>query len=316
MDALPIDEANDVDYRSVHAGRMHACGHDGHMSILLGLASELAKEPPIARRKNVLLIFQAAEETTGGARQICESGVFDRYHVKRVYGLHLWPDRPKNTIVCRRNEFMASTMVVRAEIAGKSSHAATYEQGIDALEIGCILVNRVYEMERSEVPPDVFRLLRFCIFQSGRTSNVVSDYTLLEGSLRTYSEDVKEFMWNRMREIADDLMKTTGCRITFSHSVPYPAVINDGALFDKAKAVLKGAGYDFFEPEKPLMVSEDFSWYQRYAPGLFLHLGTGADTPLHSNHYRIDEEVLLTGVDIFKRLLNADNSTDAAQRSD
>jgi hippurate hydrolase len=303
MDALPIEEANDMDYRSVHAGRMHACGHDGHMSILLGLASELASGA-IKPQQNVLLIFQGAEETTGGAKQICESGVFERYHVKRVYGLHLWPGYPKDTIICRRNEFMASTMVIRTEITGKSVHVGVYENGVDALEIGCALITACYKMEKTELPSDVFRLLRFGVFQSGHASNIVSDHALLEATLRTYSDDIRQFMQNRMTEIADEMMKTTGCRIVFSHSDPYPAVINDGALFDEAKRVLSDAGYAFFEPEKPLMVSEDFSWYQRHAPGLFLHLGTGMDTPLHSNNYQIDEDVLLTGVNIFKLLLN------------
>jgi hippurate hydrolase len=303
MDALPIDEAGDADYRSVHAGRMHACGHDGHMSILLGLASELARGAGTPRR-NVLLIFQGAEETTGGAKRICESGVLERYNATRVYGLHLWPGRPKDTIVCRRNAFMASTMVFRAEIEGRAAHVATYRDGIDALEIGCALVHKVYAMERSEIAPEVFRLLRFGIFQSGRANNVVSDHASLEGSLRTYDEETQEFLWGRMIGIAEELMESTGCRIGFSHSDPYPAVINDSALFDEAKAVLTDAGYAFLEPERPLMVSEDFSWYQRYVPGLFLHLGTGVDTPLHSNDYRIDEDVLLTGVNIFKCLLN------------
>ncbi|MDR2156267.1 MAG: amidohydrolase [Clostridiales Family XIII bacterium] len=308
MDALPIDEVNEDDYRSVHAGRMHACGHDGHMSILLGLAHELAREPDLLR-KNVLLIFQAAEETTGGAKQICASGVLKRCGVNRVYGLHLWPEQPKNAIICRKREFMASTMVLRTEITGKSAHVAHYENGVDALEIGCAFVNRLYAMEKSEVAPEVFRLLRFGVFQSGRANNVVSNHARLEGTLRTYGEDIRDFMWNRILQIAEDLMQTSGCRIDISHSEPYPAVINDDVLFDGAKTVLEGAGYRFLEPEKPLMVSEDFSWYQRYAPGLFLHLGTGVDTPLHSNNYRIDEETLLTGVNIFKLLLNAPNGT-------
>ncbi|MDR1953768.1 MAG: amidohydrolase [Clostridiales Family XIII bacterium] len=307
MDALPIDEENDVDYRSVHAGRMHACGHDGHMSILLGFASELAPEPDTLR-VNVLLVFQGAEETTGGAKHICASGVLERYNVKRIYGLHLWPGYPKDTVICRREAFMASTLVFRAEIEGKSVHVGTYKDGIDALEVGCALVGRAYAMEKSEVAAEVFRILRFGVFQSGRATNIVPAHALLEGTLRTYSEDIHDFMWRRMREIADDLTRDTGCKITFSHSDPYPAVINDVALFDEAKAVLTSAGYDFFEPENPLMISEDFSWYQKYVPGLFLHLGTGMDTPLHSANYQIDEDVLLTGIDIFNQILKGNTA--------
>ncbi|MDR0357711.1 MAG: amidohydrolase [Clostridiales Family XIII bacterium] len=302
MDALPIDEENDVDYRSVHAGRMHACGHDGHMSILLGLASEWANDPAM-RRKNMLLIFQSAEETTGGAKSICESGVLRRFNAKRIYGLHLWPEYPKDTIVCRRNEFMASASVFRAEIRGKSAHVGRREEGVDALEIGCAFVNRSYAMEKTEIPPDAFRLLRFGVFESGRANNIVSDFTVLEGTMRAYDEETQEFMWRRLREIADEFMKSEGCDIALSREESYPAVVNDGALFDETKDLLISAGFSFFEPKNPLAMAEDFSWYQRHMPGLFLHLGTGADTPLHSANYRIDEDVLLTGVNIFKLLL-------------
>jgi hippurate hydrolase len=307
MDALPIDEANDVDYRSVHDGRMHACGHDGHMSILLGLATEAAKDMD-ALQKSVLLIFQGAEETTGGAKQICESGVLERCGVARIYGLHLWPGYPKGMVICRNGAFMASTLVFRVEIKGKSVHVGTYRDGIDALEVGCALVNRFYAMEKEAAPPEVFRLLRFGVFESGRATNIVPGHALLEGTLRTYSKDIQDSMWGRMREIADELTRDTGAEITFSHSDPYPAVVNDAALFDDAKAVLKSAGYDFFEPETPIMISEDFSWYQQYVPGLFFHLGTGMDTPLHNANYQIDEDVLPIGVDIFKRLLKGNTA--------
>jgi hippurate hydrolase len=272
------------------------------MSILLGLASELAAHLEDLK-SDVLLVFQAAEETTGGAKKIVDSGVFERFGVGKVYGLHLWPGYPKDTVICRKREFMASTMVFRVEIEGRSSHVANYRHGIDALEIGCRLVERVYAMARDEVAADVFRLLRFGIFESGTATNVVPGSAVLQGTLRTYAEDVCEFLWGRMNAIADVLMQETGCTIRLSHADAYPAVINPEPLYEEAKDLLVQAGIDFFELASPLLTSEDFSWYQHAAPGLFLHLGTGKDLQLHRGDYDIDEDVLLTGVRVFQTLL-------------
>jgi hippurate hydrolase len=302
MDALPVTEANDVDYKSTHEGKMHACGHDGHMSILMGLASEVANR--LAELgQNVILIFQAAEETTGGARDIAESGVLQKYNTDKIYGLHLWPGYPKDTIICRQGDFMASTTVFYIDIEGRSAHVGVYKQGIDALEIACRYVNKVYEMEKSEVATELSRLLRFGVLSSGTAVNVVPGSARLEGTLRTYRKEVHNFLWGRMKEIATDLEAKTGAVFTLSHSNPYPAVINPQDLFEDARKKFQKAGIDFFEPGEPLLISEDFSCYREAAPALFMHLGTGRETPLHSADYQIDEDVLETGVRAFKTLL-------------
>jgi hippurate hydrolase len=253
--------------------------------------------------KNVLLVFQSSEETTGGAKQICDSGVFEKYRTERIYGLHLWPGYPKNTVICRRTEFMASTMVVHVAIEGKSVHLGEYKQGKDALEAACRFVTSAYEMEKNEVAPTVHRLLRFGVLKSGRANNVLADKAYLEGSIRTYSDEVRKYLWDRLQEIAADIGAWTGTKFSFEHSDPYPAVINPSDIFDEARVMLMKSGFDFFEPEAPLMISEDFSWYQRYLPGLFMHLGTGMEERLHSPRYQIDEDVLHTGTRLFKALL-------------
>jgi hippurate hydrolase len=302
MDALPVKEANDVDYRSEHDGLMHACGHDGHMSMLLGFAHEVAERVDELDR-NVLLVFQAAEETTGGARDVAESGVLEQYRAEKIYGIHLWPGYPKDSIICRDGDFMASTMALYIDIAGKSAHIAQYKKGVDALDAACRFIMRCYEVEKNEISPGVRRLLRFGHLRSGSTGNVVAAASYIEGALRTYSDEVKKFLWDRMEEIAADIGARTGAKFTFRHSIPYPAVINPHDLFVEARRTLTKAGFDFIEPVEPLMVSEDFSWYQRRIPGLFLHLGTGMEVPLHNPEYQIDEDALLTGVRIYKTLL-------------
>ncbi|MDR2609940.1 MAG: amidohydrolase, partial [Clostridiales Family XIII bacterium] len=283
---------------------MHACGHDGHMAIMLGFADELAervKNKTLAR--DAALIFQAAEESVGGAEDICKSGILQDFGVGSVYGIHLWPGHTKNEILCRKGEFMAGVIVFSVTIKGKSAHVATYKKGIDALEIACDFVRRVYEMEQREIAPEIHRLLRFGILQSGVAPNIVSDHAYLKGTLRTYSKSVNDLLWNHMAGIAESLEAKTGCSFTFEYTEPYPAVINPPALFDSARKILRKVGFAWTEPELPLVVGEDFSFYQEYFPGLFLHLATGIDRPLHRGDYTIDEDVLLTGVRIYEALL-------------
>jgi hippurate hydrolase len=301
MDALPITESNQSEYCSTHPGKMHACGHDGHMSVMLGFATWISENLE-SLKKNVLLVFQAAEETTGGAKDFCASTIFKDHKTERIYGLHLWPGYPKGTVICRKGDFMASTLVFSVAVQGKSTHVGTFREGIDALEIGADFLLKIYQMER-EIPQGVKRLLRVGRFESGKTANVVSSKTILEGTLRTYSDEVREETWAKMLEIANDLEKTTGCKFSFRHSEPYPAVINPPGLFEEAKKTLIAAGYPFFEPEEPLVVAEDFGCYMKMLPALFLHLGTGSETPLHSSNYTLDEDVLIEGVNIFRLLL-------------
>ena len=302
MDALPVTEYSNLPFSSEHPGQMHACGHDGHMSIMLGFATEIS-ERMHELKQNVLLIFQAAEEASGGAKVIAQSGVLEKVNVEKVFGIHLWPSFPRDTIICREGDFMAATIVFSVDMKGKSAHVATYHKGIDALELGCDFVKRIYEMEKTEISPDVHRLLRIGVFESGKATNVVSDTAHLEGTLRCYSENVFNRMWGRIVEIAEDITSKRRCQFSFSKKVSYPAVINPKPLFKEARKTLMSAGYSFHDLELPLLVSEDFSYYQQRVPGVFFHLGTGLDLPLHRGDYTIDEDVLITGVGIYKTLL-------------
>lgn len=302
MDALPILETSGLPFSSEHKGIMHACGHDGHMSIMLGFAALVAMNIH-ALSYNVMLIFQAAEETTGGAEDIAKSGLFEKGHVEKIYGIHLWPGHPKNTIICKEGEFMASNLIFEVDIEGRSAHIASYTNGIDALELACDYVKRIYEMEKTEISPDIHRLIRFGIIESGNATNVVPDAAHLEGTLRCYSENVFNRIWGRIVEIAEDITSKRGCKFTFEQKVSYPAVINPRQLYGETMNTLASAGFSINELRLPLLVSEDFSFYQQKIPGVFLHLGTGIDKQLHRGDYTIDEEVLITGVNIYRRLL-------------
>ena len=306
MDALPIEEATNgkaaaLGFRSAHDGKMHACGHDGHMAVLLGLARWIAQNRASLER-DVLLIFQASEETTGGAREICESGALRDRGIRYVYGMHLWPGYEVGTVVCRANEFMAGTHVITAELAGRSAHLAEYENGLDALDAGCRFVLRVYAAA-DELPKDSYHMLRFGQFLAGTANNIVAGTGYITGAARTFSDDVFALLWEKMAEIAVGIETETGVRFSLAHSDGYPPVINPPALYEGAKRALTAAGFVWEELEAPLFQAEDFSFYQKEAPGLYLHLGAGAGAPLHTPDFSIDERALEAGLRVFQTLL-------------
>ena len=293
-DALPIQERSKADYASTHPGQMHACGHDGHMAILLELARRLsAKE---ALNYNVLLVFQPAEETTGGARDLCKTGIFKKYKVEAIFGLHLWPGLEAGLVFSRKNEMMSRSCEVTVDIYGKSAHIAKAEEGIDALAAGTEFYRRAVTMEKA-LPKKVFRLLKFGKFESGSVRNALSDHTHIEGSLRAFQDDVFYTLRAGLVTIGKEVERASGCSVNIYMNDGYPAVINPADLH---KRVRKAVG--FFELEKPSMITEDFSWYQRKMPGMFFFLGAGEVPALHADDFDFEEAILLKGADFFEEL--------------
>ena len=294
MDALPIQEKTGAAYASTHPGCMHACGHDGHMSILLELARRLSRKQSLSH--NVLLIFQPGEESPGGAKAICDTGLLEQHHVKATFGLHLWPGLEAGTVFSRCHELMARSAEVNVDLYGKSSHIAKASQGIDALMAGAEFYTRAMEMERS-LPAEVYRLLKFGKFQSGTVRNALSAHTHIEGSLRAFQDEVFEGMADSLRRIAAETEAKYGCRVELHIATGYPAIWNPDDLFEKAAACVS-----FETLEEPSMTSEDFSCYQRVAPGMFFFLGLGDTPALHADTFDFDESILLKGADFFEAL--------------
>ncbi|MDR1271972.1 MAG: amidohydrolase [Clostridiales Family XIII bacterium] len=301
MDALPMEEATGLEFASEHSGCMHACGHDGHMSILLGLASwineNMGKLP-----KNVLLIFQAAEETVGGAMDLIAEGVFEEHRPERIYGLHLWPGYPLNVIASKPGGLMAGACLPRVAVKGRSVHIANYREGRDALYAAILFINRAYAWGQ-EVQGEIPHLLRFGVFNSGVASNVVAGSAFLEGSIRSYAAETVDIVKDRMKRIAEEIEKETGVSFDLSFDVGYPPVLNDPEIYEEAKTKLIAGGFDWLEVTEPALYVEDFAFYQQEVPGVFFHLGTGVDAELHSTDYTIDEDALLTGVRLFRSLI-------------
>ncbi len=293
-DALPIVEKNRVPYASTHPGKMHACGHDGHMAIALELARRLNEKENLPH--NILIVFQGAEETTGGARDLCETGVFQKYHVEAIFGLHLWPGLPEGVIASRKEELMARSCEVRVDVYGKSSHIARAQEGRDALAAGVAFYSRVTAMEAA-MPPSVFRLLKFGKFESGQVCNALSDHTHMEGSLRAFQDEIFFAMRQRVLDIAAQVERETGCGIRVDMNDGYPAVLNPAALYDRVRKLAA-----FQELPAPMMITEDFSWYQRSLPGLFFFLGVGDVPALHADNFDFNDSILTKGADFFQNL--------------
>ena len=293
-DALPIEEKTGAAYASRHPGNMHACGHDGHMAILLELARRLSEKDCLPH--NVLLIFQPAEETTGGARDLCETGIFGEYNVQAIFGLHLWPGLPAGGVASREQELMARSCEVTIDVYGKSAHIAKASEGIDALMAAAELYRRCVDMEAA-LPPNVFRLLKFGKFHSGTVRNALSAHTHMEGSLRAFQDETFDGLAEGIRKIAADVEKTYGCTVKVHFSSGYPAVMNPSDLYRRVKAVA-----EFDDLPAPAMTAEDFSWYQRYVPGMFFFLGLGDTPALHADTFDFDESILLKGADFFEKL--------------
>lgn len=293
-DALPIAEKTKLPFASCHEGWMHACGHDGHMAMALELARRISAKKTLD--KNILIVFQPAEETTGGARDLCETGIFEQHNVTAIFGMHLWPGLEEGAIASRENEMMARSCEVTVDVYGKSAHIAKAWEGVDALEAAAKFYMEAYAMERS-LPENIFRLLKFGKFQSGTVRNALSAHTHLEGSLRAFQDEIFFGLRDGLRDIARKIEAEFGCKINVHTNDGYPAVMNPRALYQKVKKLVR-----FTELDEPMMITEDFSWYQRSLPGMFFFLGTGNTPALHADNFNFNEEILVNGANFLEEL--------------
>ena len=298
MDALPIEEMTGQKFTSTHPGLMHACGHDGHMAILLGFAHYINQQKKLAH--NVLLIFQPSEERDAGAHQIVASGLLEKYGVTAIYGLHLWPQLPKGKVFSKAHELMAQASEVTVTIQGKSAHVASSNEGIDALQIACRYLTDIYNAE-AELPEHTYRLLKFGLFNSGTVRNILSEETKIEGTLRSYHPDIHSYLKSKMRTIANHYEQDYGCFIRLDYNDGYDAVINDAVLFFQAQQNIPYLQ----ELVKPVLQAEDFGVYGQHYPILFSFLGIGQTSPLHNSKFDFDMSVLDHGLQYFIDLLHS-----------
>ena len=261
---------------------------------LLELARRLDKKTQMP--KNILLVFQPAEETNGGARDLCATGIFKKYQVEAIFGLLLWPELEEGCIASRCDEMMSRACEVRVDVLGRPVHVARAKSGLDAMSAGITFIQRSMAMAGA-MPKKVFRLLKFGKMESGTAGNVISGHAHIEGTLRAFHDDVFYSMRAGLVSIAKEVEAGTGCTVSLYMNEGDPPVMNPKPLYKKVSKLVS-----FTELSAPSMVTEDFSWYQKTLPGMFFFLGIGNTPVLNSDKFDFDEQILLKGVDFFETL--------------
>lgn len=302
MDALTVKEAPRP-YASVHEGLMHACGHDGHMTILLGFAKYLMAQK-VRPKGDIILIFQPAEEGPGGAKLMVEAGVMEKYHISKIIGCHIFPQVPQGKIACKAGGMMARNGEVYVRILGKSAHGAQPQLGTDGvLAAGAVICGLQTILSRNISPLDS-GILTFGTIHGGEACNILAKEVRMDGTMRAFSDEVYEKLVERVEETVKNIAAGYGCEgiVEFNHM--YRVVDNDPAL---VQALEEACGENYMTTP-PYMLSEDFSFFQQAVPGLFFFLGAGNPEkgfthPLHSADFDFDEKILCHGVDIYLNLL-------------
>jgi len=301
IDGLLIHEKNDIDFKSIHQGCMHACGHDGHMSALLALAKRLKTiQSP---KYNYLLIFQPAEESPGVAKDIVLSGILEKYHVKVIFGMHLMPFLKEGIIACKSGALMAQCGELDVSICGKGSHAGLPQEGIDSIVIASEAIMSYQNIISRKISPFQMAVLNIGIIQGGTARNSVAKTTEFHGTIRCYDEDVFDFIVGEIEKVNKGLQMAYGCHIEMSCPPLYPPLINDEKVYERFINLVDKDNYE--ELKEPLMLAEDFAFYGKAIPSLFFYVGTKSDlysSGLHTETFNFNEEVLIKAVDLYMKI--------------
>lgn len=302
IDALPVQEPKGCPFRSEHEGWMHACGHDVHTAIQLG-AAKLLVGLRDALCGNVKLLFQPAEETTGGAQPMVQAGVLENPHVDACYGLHLQPYLPIGTVESRHGTLNAATDEIEIIIHGRGGHAAYPDHGVDAIVCAAQVITALQTLVSRNVSPLSSAVLSFGVIEGGKAGNVICDRVRLFGTLRTVDPKLRAFCHKRIREIAQSVALAFGASAEVNVLEGYSALVNHDRETDLVldlAAELFGRGHVKIKNE-PSMGGEDFSYFVEERPGAFYHLGcTPIDRlpapALHNPHFTADERCIHQGM--------------------
>jgi len=298
IDALPIEEATHRPFASKNAGVMHACGHDVHTSVMLGVAYRLkAQEKQLKGR--VRILFQPAEETFNGAQQLIDAGALEG--VQAIFGMHNAPDLPLGTLKTRGGAFYANVDRFSITINGKGAHAARPHEGIDSVVIGSQIVttlqtlaSRIYSAQESVV-------VSVTRFTAGNTWNVLPQTVELEGTVRTHNDTIREAIPQRIRSLVEGIAGGFGARATLDWQPGPPALINTPQWADFALSIAKESGYNV-EVATPQMGGEDFAFYLHHVPGAFVSIGSASAFGLHHPEFDPNEALIEPAVDYFTAL--------------
>jgi hippurate hydrolase len=306
MDALHVHELNTCDHASQHTGRMHACGHDGHTSMLLGAAKVLAAAPEFAGI--VHFIFQPAEENEGGARAMIEDGLFQRFPMQAVYSMHNWPGLPVGTAAVHAGAVMAAFDIFDLTLSGKGCHAAMPHLGKDALLAACQLVTQLPALIAREQEVHKPAVLSVTSFNAGDTYNVMPEKIKLRGTVRCFDMEQRARIEQRFRDAIAATCALHGLQAELDYRVSYPATINNAAHAQVCAAVLaRVLGEEQVRRDMvPSMASEDFAFMAQACPGVYIWLGNGENSAsLHSPKYDFNDNALPLGMRYWVELVTA-----------
>ncbi|MEN9565406.1 MAG: hypothetical protein RLZZ69_602 [Cyanobacteriota bacterium] len=307
MDALPIQEANEVSYKSQHEGKMHACGHDGHTAIALGTAHYLQQHRD-RWQGTVKIIFQPAEEGPGGAKPMIEAGVLRNPDVDAIIGLHLWNNLPLGTVGVRSGALMAAVECFRASILGKGGHGAMPDQTIDSIVVASQIVNALQTIVSRNVRPLDAAVVTVGEFHAGTALNVIADTAKISGTVRYFNPELETLIRERLKAIIAGVCQMHGAEYQLDHWQLYPPTVNDRAIAELVRSV----AMEVVEtpvgvvPECQTMGGEDMSFFLNEVPGCYFFLGSANPEkqlayPHHHPRFDFDETALGMGVEMFVR---------------
>ena len=306
IDALPIEEKNDFNHKSKHKGISHKCGHDGHTTLLLGAAKHLSENQDF--NGTVHLIFQPAEEGIGGADIMINEGLFKKYPMDMVYGMHNWPELPIGQFSVCNGPIMAAANTIQIKIKGKGGHAAMPHQTIDPIIIASNIVNSLQTISSRNIDPLDSIVLSITQFHSGTTHNIIPDEVFLEGSLRTLNNKTKEYAYNKIKDISNNISKGFSAVADVSIDKGYPVTINSS----EETAIAANSAAEIVGQENvntnmtPVMGSEDFSFMLNKVPGSYICIGqkdSEHTSAVHSSDYDFNDKVIPIGVSYWIKLV-------------